>query len=160
MAIVVSEFGLSFKDSKEERFFRQTHPYHPYTQKVEQRFVRQTQGKNLNVQQQSTLNDILGKWGSALFGGATPVNNNPSTPSNTGGGYYNPMPGQSTYVPTTPPLDQTPPVIVPTTPNSPTVPIGSGEGNPTNRLELNSLVAVGIGFVFIRGAFKLLGKIF
>lgn len=78
---------------------------------------------------------------------------------------YNPMPAP-TGTPTTnapgsnPVLDQTTPVIIGNTNNQPTVPIGSGEGNPTNRLELNSLVAVVVGFFFVRGAFKLLTKIF
>lgn len=68
---------------------------------------------------------------------------------------YNNMPGNGGGG-----LDQTPPVIITNPGNTPTVPIGSGAGNPVNNLELNSLVAVGVGFVFIRGAFKLLTKIF
>lgn len=68
---------------------------------------------------------------------------------------YNPMPGSGGNV-----LDQTPPVIVDKPGNNPTVPIGSGDGNPVNNLELNSLVAVVVGFFFVRGAFKLLTKLF
>lgn len=63
--------------------------------------------------------------------------------------------------PNTPPLDQTPPVIGnPDTGNKPAVPIGTGDNNPVNKMELNSIVAVVAGFFFIRGAFKLLTKLF
>lgn len=68
---------------------------------------------------------------------------------------YNPMPGSGNGG-----LDQTPPVIVTNPGNTPTVPIGTGEGNSVNKMELNSLVAVVVGFFFIRGAFKLLTKLF
>lgn len=59
-----------------------------------------------------------------------------------------------------PVLDQTTPVIVEDTGSSPFVPVGTGQNSSVNKLELNSILTVVVGVIFMRGVFKVLTKLF